>query len=143
MANIISGIKQYEITMDSLPSILSINSFKSLLWFWYIYQNKTASETHQELHAYIVQSHQNSCEAIGENCPHDILSYLPSLRTTQRLFKEWNFRKGSALAHLGQDQQLCQRIWLLFYDMGLNDQEILRFLNKENYEINMRMYVLP
>ena len=27
--------------------------------------------------------------------------------------------------------------------MGLNDQEILRFLNKESYQINMRMYVLP
>ena len=122
--------------------MLSIDSFKSLLWFWYIYQNKTASETHQELQAYIVQSHQNSCGGVGEHCQHDILSYAPSLRMIQRLFHEWNFRKGSALAYLSQDQQLCQRIWLLFYDMGLNDQEILRFLNKESYGINMRMYVL-
>jgi len=122
--------------------MLPIDSFKYLLWFWYIYQNKTASETHQELMSYMVQAHQVSCEVVGETCPHDILSYVPSLRTTQRLFQEWNFRKGSQLRHLSQDQQLCHRIWLLFYDLGLNDQEILRFLIKEQYTIDLRVYVL-
>ena len=81
-------------------------------------------------------------EVVGETCPHDILSYVPSLRTTQQLFQEWNFRKGSQLGHLSQDQQLCHRIWLLFYDLGLNDQEILRFLIKEQYTIDLRVYVL-
>ena len=117
--------------MDSQPLMLSIDSFKSLLWFWYIYQNMRASETHLELQAYMVQLHQRSGGEVREHCLHDILSYASSLRTIQWLFHEWNFRMGSALVHLSQDQQWCQQTWLLFYDMGLNDQEILRFVKKE------------
>ena len=67
---------------------------------------------------------------------------MPSLRTTQPLFQEWNLRKVSQPGHLSHDQQLCHRIWLLFYDIGLNDQEILPFLIKERYKIDLHMNVL-
>lgn len=62
---------------------------------------------------------------------------LPSLRLLERSLHLWNFRKNERIGL--DDSQLVQRLWVLFYDMGLNDKEIIRFLVIEGYTISFRM----
>jgi len=51
----------------------------------------------------------------------------------------WGFRKSGRISI--NDAQHVQRLWVLFYDMGLNDKEIIRFLVKESYTISLPMSV--
>ena len=68
--------------------------------------------------------------------PADRLA-LPSLRFLERSLHLWSFRKNERIGL--EDSQLVQRLWVLFYDMGLNDKEIIRFLVMEGYTISLRM----
>ena len=60
-----------------------------------------------------------------------------SIRSLERRVHLWNFQKNGH--HSLHNSQLVQRLWVLFYDMGLNDKEILRFLAKDGHEIGSRM----
>lgn len=61
----------------------------------------------------------------------------PSIRSLERRVQLWNFRKNGY--HGLHNLQLVQRLWVLFYNMSLNDKEILRFLAKDGHEIGSRM----
>jgi len=59
------------------------------------------------------------------------------MRSMERSLHSWGFHKaGQIRIH---DSQLVQQLWVLFYDMGLNDKEIIRFLDQEGYTITLRM----
>jgi len=62
---------------------------------------------------------------------------LPSLRSLERALHGWKFRKNERIGL--EDEQLVQPLWVLFYDMGLNDTEIIRFLVFEGYNMSLRM----
>jgi len=105
-----------------------MEAFKELLWFWYIYENRTASETHHLIHQYLTSLSSSSSNS-GISIP-----LLPSLRTLQRWFQKWDFIKYNQCQF---SSTLPTRLWVLFYEMGLNDSEILGFLHKEGHSISI------
>ena len=62
---------------------------------------------------------------------------LPSLRSLERALHGRTFRKNERIGL--EDDQLVQQLWVLFYDIGLNDKEIIRFLVLEGYNMSLRM----
>ena len=62
---------------------------------------------------------------------------LPSLWSLERALHGWSCRKNERIGL--EDEQLVQRLWVLFYDMRLNDKEIIRFLFLEGYNMSLRM----
>jgi len=62
---------------------------------------------------------------------------LPSLRSLERALHGWSFRKNERIGL--EDEQLVQRLGVLFYDMGVNDKEIISFLVLEGYNMSLRM----
>ena len=112
--------------------------FKELLWDWYIYEDRTASETYHCFQQYLTASSTYDLELSLDNDIQHAVILAPSLRTLQRQFHDWNFSKHCRYKF---DPVLGTRLWVLFYDMGLNDSEILRFLHKEGHQISIKMYV--
>lgn len=102
-----------------------LKPYKEVLWYWYIFENKTIAITRQTL-----QQHYPEVHALA------FTETFPSLRTLERTFQAWGFWKNGVI---GNNSQLCQRVWVLFYDMNLTDVEILRFLEKEGYLISLKM----
>lgn len=103
--------------------------FKELLWYWYIYENRTASDTHQLFQQHLINLSNTSTDTV-------LLPFLPpSVRTLQRRFQEWDFIKYNQFQF---SAALETRLWVLFYDMGLNDSEMLGFLHKEGYPISIK-----
>jgi len=103
--------------------------FKELLWYWYIYPNRTASDTHQLFHQHLV--------SLSDASPDSALAPLlpPSLRTLQRRLQEWDFIKYNQVQF---GCSLDTRLWVLFYAMGLNASEMLGFLIQEGYPISIK-----
>ena len=64
---------------------------------------------------------------------------LPGLRSLERSLHLWNIKKNDRIGL--DDIQLVQHLWVLFYDMGRNDKEIIRFLALEGKTMSLRMYV--
>jgi len=136
---------------------ISMDTFKELICYWYIFENCTLEETHDLLSIKVNQEiFQHNME---EGITHSTLSYyrqyheiklhtlgldsrtnqavLPSRRTLERKLHSWKFQKNERLGI--DDSQLVQRLWVLFYDMGLNDKEIIGFLGREGYTLSLRM----
>jgi len=109
-----------------------MEAFKELLWFWYIYENCTASdsETHHLIHQYLTSLSSSSSNS------RISIPLLPSLRTLQRRLQEWDFIKNNQCQF---SSTLPTRLWVLFYEMGLNDSEILGFLHKEEHSISIKV----
>jgi len=104
--------------------------FKELLWYWYIYQDRTASEIQQLFHQHLLEISNASLDTVP-------VPFLPSsIRTLQRRFQEWDFIKYSQFQFY---PSLETRLWVLFYDMGLNDTEMIGFLHKEGYPISIKI----
>ena len=59
------------------------------------------------------------------------------MRSLERNLQSWQFHKSGPISL--DDSQLIQRLWVLFYDMGLNDREMIRFVVKEGYPITFRV----
>jgi len=62
-----------------------------------------------------------------------------SIRSLERSLQAWNFFKRHQTCQNLNDGQLIQRLWVLFYDMGLTDRKMLGFLVQEGYTISLRM----
>ena len=61
----------------------------------------------------------------------------PGLWSLERSLQAWNFCKKAPRTI--DDSQLRQRLWILFYDMALNDQEMMGFVIEKGYTISLRM----
>ena len=105
-----------------------IDTFQHALWYWYIHENHTFTETRV---------------LFRQEFPHlDIYQRqpdFPSESTLRRAFLRWDYRKY--LRHY-DSQHLNRELWVYFYHWGLNDVEILMFLNSRNYPINARRYAV-
>lgn len=104
------------------PVMFVLEPYKLIIWSWYILDNRTLLETHNLLH-------NNYHQITTSNCNKPL-----SLRTLESQLCQWGFKKYNQPHNNGQ---LCQRIYVLFYDLGLNDHEILLFLQCEKYNITI------
>lgn len=67
-----------------------------------------------------------------------ISSYFPSIRTLEYALHAWRYSKRQLDNEtFGTEDDLQQRLWVLFYQYGLNDHEILRFLECDQYYISL------
>jgi hypothetical protein len=101
-----------------------IDTFQHTLWYWYIHENHTVTEV-QELFRHGFPNLE-----IYQQEPD-----FPSESTLRRAFQRWNYRKYQQRY---DSQQLNRELWVYFYHWGLNDREILIFLNSRNYPLNAR-----
>ena len=101
-----------------------IDTFQHTLWYWYIHENHTVTEV-QELFRHGFPNLE-----IYQQEPD-----FPSESTLRHIFQQWNYRKYQQRY---DSQQLNRELWVYFYHWGLNDREILIFLNSRNYPLNAR-----
>jgi hypothetical protein len=59
-------------------------------------------------------------------------------RTIRRRFAEWGVRKLNKNASDSSYDEIKRHIWTLFFDVGLNDIEILRVLNRQGFNIRYK-----
>jgi len=62
---------------------------------------------------------------------------LTSLSFLERSLSLWNFGKNEGIGL--EDSQPVQQLWVPYYDMGLNDKEIICFLVMEGYTVSLHM----
>jgi hypothetical protein len=55
-------------------------------------------------------------------------------RTIQRRFRAWNIRKRQAAPE--PTDELCKRVQILFFEVGLEDRDMLHLLNREGFNIS-------
>ena len=77
--------------------------------------------------------------ALNIDLPAD-LPVIPSFRSLERRLNSWKFQNNHPLDM--NDPQLMQRLWVLFYEMGLNDKEMIAFLILEGYTIGLCTFVI-
>jgi len=70
----------------------------------------------------------------------DNVSY-PSVRTLERHLNTWSFKKRNLLGELDL-HALQQELWIFFWQWGLTDTEIMRFLAKRGDRLTMREYAI-
>lgn len=108
--------------MSSSQYISILEPYQVIIWSWYILENHTLADTYL-----LLQQHY-----------FDILTStqgtFPSMRSLQYQLQRWGFRKNTLPL---KNIQLCQRIYVLFYDLGLTDHEILLFLQRERYDLSI------
>jgi hypothetical protein len=109
--------------MSTIPE--DLQPFKDQIWCWYILHDYTLEETRQKL-----------LESIGF-IPNRSPEY-PSIRTLYRAIAYWNFRKFNKPVDI---THLYGRLHLLFYRMNLSDAEIVRFLQRDGYDLTTRTCV--
>lgn len=110
------------------PSGALNDTFRYLLWYWYIHENQTLSNTR----VLFRQQHPNL--EIYQQIPD-----FPSEKTLQRAFIRWEYSKN---AKSYNSDHLNRELWVYFYYWGLNDREILTFLNSRGYSLNARRCVV-
>jgi len=110
----------------------SLKPYKSVLWTWYILEDHSVKDIHQLFHEYFVQ---DIMDANSDN-----VSY-PSVRTLKRYLNTWSFKKRNLLGELDL-HALQQELWIFFWQWGLTDTEIMRFLAKRGYRLTMREYAI-
>ena len=116
--------------MSSVVSLLE--PYKYVLWLWYIFEDQTLEETHNLLHIYYPE-----VELLPQNGP--LASGYPSARTLSRTFHEWSYSKRElAVRSPKLQQELQERLWTLFYNLALSDEEIMLFLDAEGFGISLR-----
>jgi len=98
--------------------------YKQVIWQWYIFEDKTLEETQQ----YIIHCFPQLS---------DIRPNYPSLSTLKRAITLWNFRKYSQ--RFDRDY-ISGRLYVLFYEMNLNDSEIIRFLARDGVQVGLYTY---
>jgi hypothetical protein len=105
-----------------LPGV--IETYQHILWYWYIHANHTVTETR------VLFRQEFPDLEIYQRQPD-----FPCEVTLRRAFLRWNFRKYQKHYDC---QQLNRELWIYFYHWGLNDVEILTFLNSRGYSLNAR-----
>jgi len=70
----------------------------------------------------------------------DNVSY-PSVCTLERHLNTWSFKKRNLLGELDL-HALQQELWIFFWQWGLTDTGIMRFLAKQGYRLTMREYAI-
>lgn len=111
------------------PPGTSLEPYKHVIWSWYILSHQTIEDTQKLL--------QYTYPALAMSYPGR--DDFPCTRTLQRALNEWGFKKYNK--PLDNTSELCHELWILFYDLGLNDGEIMRFLQRGGYMINKQSYV--
>lgn len=106
----------------------SLEPYKTVIWSWYIADNHSFQITRDLLH-------EHHPEIVNTTRPD-----YPSLRTLERTIQSWgsDFPKRNMPLNEVQKNQLMQRLWVLFYTYGLNNDEIMGFINKDNTAITKR-----
>jgi hypothetical protein len=67
----------------------------------------------------------------------------PSLRTLKRTFAVWKFQKNNIIhSSLCRSATLPATLWTYYYQWGLSDEDMLRFLEREGYSMTLRRYDL-
>lgn len=116
------------------PTYTALEPYKHVIWFWYIIQNRTFSETRMLLQN--TYSDILGCSGVGYNGL--VTSYYPSIRTLEYALYAWGYSKPTSANEIfGMEKDLQQRLWVLFYQYGLNHNEILRFLECDQYFISL------
>ena len=109
--------------------------YKYLLWVWYIFEDKTLESTHDLLHTHcpeveLLQFRANNSQPANA---------YPSIQTLSLTFHQWNYHKWHLPSMDSLSRQAIQeRLWTLFYHLGLSDEEIMLFLQAEGYLISQR-----
>ena len=106
-----------------------IDAFQHILWYWYIHEDQTLSNTR------VLFRQQFPNLEIYQQRPD-----FPSERTLQRTFMRWEYSKNLKPYN---SEELNRELWVYFYHWGLNDAEILIFLNGRGYPLNARRYAAP
>lgn len=122
------------------PRYTALEPYKHVIWSWYILQNNTVSHTRILLQS----TYPELLTFTGTSQNADGINYFPSMRTLENALHRWGYFKRNpqqAIYDKGNDL-VQQRLWVLFYQYGLNDQEILGFLNWDEYNISLSRLVL-
>lgn len=116
------------------PIYTALEPYKHVIWSWYIIQNQTVSATRMLLQN--TYPELLACSSTSQNGL--ISSYFPSMRTLEYALHAWRYSKRQFTNEtFGTEEALQQRLWVLFYQYGLNDQEILKFLERDQYYISL------
>ena len=108
----------------------SLEPYTSVLWTWSILEDDSVKDIHQLFHKYFVQG------IMDTNC--DTVSY-PSVRTLERHLNTRFFKNRNLLGEFDL-YTLQQELSIFFWQWGLTDTEIMRFLEKRGYRLTMRDY---
>lgn len=112
-----------------------LTPYKYLLWIWYIFEDQILESTHNLLHT---NCPEVELLQLSANISQPASAY-PSIRTLSRTFHQWNYCKRHIPKIDSISRQAIQeRLWTLFYHLGLSDNEIMLFLQSEGYLISER-----
>lgn len=108
------------------PSKSSLEPYKHVIWSWYILENRTIEDTRFLLqHTYPIVTTINQWQDFPSTC------------TLECTIKDWSCKKQIRSLE-SQKVLLGARLWVLFYDFGLSNAEIIHFMHHEGFSISQR-----
>lgn len=93
--------------------------YKSILWYWFTVENWSIKQTRDLAAAEFPQLQTRT-------------GTFPAVRTFERCFADWGFRKRSDawFQHVHEQREyILATIWVYFYEWGLSDLEIQLFMH--------------
>jgi len=100
-------------------------AYQDYILHWFFVEGQTMFETRQLLHRQFPEIKSISYSG----------SDYPSIRTLERTIREWGYIRNPR--QLVESDEFQQRLRVLFFEFALSDDEILRFLRRDGFDITL------